>query len=168
MQINVDEAYKNLTATLGNQYSLHPVPGTDDGKPNPDYIREIIASMPNGSEWLWGADQPGLHSDPFQGGAYHISKTKDAASGHRWERLKRFLAVVPVDTTVHSDAYRDINDSWENDERGFISEDEEVRSPMRSKNHPRVDPSRQDYSNTFILTHPSIVGPLPGDLWVAG
>ena len=123
--INVDEAYKNLTATLGTQYSLHPVPGTDDGKHNPDYVREIIASMPDGQEWLWGADQPGLHSDPFQGGAYHISKTKDAASGLRWERLKRFLAVAPVDTTVHSDAYRDINDSWERDERGFIAEDEE-------------------------------------------
>jgi hypothetical protein len=27
---------------------------------------------------------------------------------------------------VHSDAYRDINDSWETDERGFIAEDEEA------------------------------------------
>jgi hypothetical protein len=36
------------------------------------------------------------------------------------------LAAVPVDTTIHSDAYRDINDSWEADERGFIAEDEEA------------------------------------------
>ena len=33
---------------------------------------------------------------------------------------------MPVDTTIHSDAYRDINDSWESDERGFITEDEEA------------------------------------------
>ena len=33
---------------------------------------------------------------------------------------------MPVDTTIHSDAYRDINDSWESDERGFIAEDEEA------------------------------------------
>ena len=126
LQINVDEAYKTLTATAGTNFSWHPVPGTDDGKPNPDYVREIISSAPNGSEWLWGAGQPGVHSDPLQGGAYHISKTKDAASGRRWERLQRFLNAAPVETTVHSDAYRDINDSWESDERGFIAEDEEA------------------------------------------
>ena len=67
---------------------MHPVPGTEDGKPNQDFKRGIIASQPNGSEWVWQAPQM---SDPFQGPAYHISKAKDAASGERWRRFERFL-----------------------------------------------------------------------------
>eukprot|EP01043_Picozoa_sp_COSAG02_P055398 COSAG02_NODE_6414_length_3587_cov_2.185493_1_plen_951_part_00 len=126
--INTDEAYPNYTATSCSSfnvcnYSLHPVPGTDDGQRNPDFKPSIIAKQPNGSEWMWQA--PTL-SDPLQGGAYHISKTKDAATGERWKRLEAFLRTVPVSTTVHSDAYRDINDSWEHDERSFIAEDEEA------------------------------------------
>ena len=78
--------------------SVHPVPGTEDGKPNPDFKRGIIASQPNGREWVWGAPQM---SDPFQGPAYHISKAKDAASGERWRRFERFLEAVPVEATVH-------------------------------------------------------------------
>ena len=65
-------------------------------------------------------------TDPLQGPSYHLSKTKDAASGHRWKRFQNFLDAAPVSHTVHSDAYRDINDSWEKDERGFIAEDEEA------------------------------------------
>jgi hypothetical protein len=126
--INTDEAYANYTATSCSaldvcNYSVHPVPGTLDGYPNPDFLPSIIARQPNGSEWIWQA--PKL-SDPLQGGAYHISKAKDAATGERWRRLEAFLRAVPVSTTVHSDAYRDINDSWETDERGFIAEDEEA------------------------------------------
>ena len=77
---------------------MHPVPGTEDGKPNPDFKRGIIASQPNGSEWVWGAPQM---SDPLQGPAYHISKAKDAASGERWRRFERFLEAVPVEATLH-------------------------------------------------------------------
>lgn len=29
-----------------------------------------------------------------------------------------------MEITLHSDAYRDINDSWEQDERSFIAEDD--------------------------------------------
>jgi hypothetical protein len=125
--INTDEAYANYTATSCSDfnvcnYSIHPVPDTRDGQPNPDFKSSIISKQPNGSDWIWQA--PAL-SDPLQGGAFHISKTKDAATGERWKRLEAFLQTVPVSTTVHSDAYRDINDSWENDARGFIAEDEE-------------------------------------------
>ena len=77
----------------------------------------------SGTPWVWQVPQ---FSDPLQGPAYHISKAKDAASGQRWDRFKAFLEAVPVRTTLHSDAYRDINDSWEMDERGFIAEDEEA------------------------------------------
>jgi len=44
----------------------------------------------------------------------------------RWKRLDEFLKRIPTAITIHSDAYRDINDSWETDERGFIAEDEEA------------------------------------------
>ena len=66
--INTDEAYANSTATSCSafnecNYSIHPVPGTLDGKPNPDFKASIIAKVPNGSEWIWQA--PAL-SDPLQ------------------------------------------------------------------------------------------------------
>ena len=122
------QAYANLTATQCTalnacNYSVHPVPGTEDGRPNPDFKRAIVALTPNGTEWPWQAP---VFSDPLQGPAYHISKTKDAASGERWRRYEDFLAAVPVEGTVHSDACRDIDVSWETDERGFIAEDEEA------------------------------------------
>jgi hypothetical protein len=130
--VNTDEAYKNFTATQGNNFSVHPVPGTDDGKPNPDYSRSIICTMPDGvSEWVW-SDNSNTHSDPLQGPTYHISKTKDAATGRRWERMSRFLAAIPTSHTIHSDAYRDIDDSWETDERGFIAEDEEATCGLQA------------------------------------
>ena len=82
----IPEAYANYTATQCtsfNQcnYTVHPVPGTKDGQPNPDFTRSILAIQPNGSEWVW--QHPDM-SDPLQGGAYHISKTKDAATGERY------------------------------------------------------------------------------------
>ena len=94
-----------------------------DGQPNPDFKRGIIALTPNSSLWPWQAP---VFSDPLQGPAFHISKTKDAASGERWRRYAEFLQAAPVTGTVHSDACRDIDVSWEDDERGFIAEDEEA------------------------------------------
>ena len=108
------------------------MPGTDDGKPNPDFRREIIASMPSGDPWCWQAPQ---FSDPFQGCSYHLSKTKDAATGDRWARFERFIDTIPVAGTVHSDAYRDISDSWETDESGFIAEDEEATCGLAADHH---------------------------------
>ena len=123
--INTDEAYINFTACGANDTGckVHPVPGSDDGRRNPAFDPRIIAKQPGGQEWVWQAPHM---SDPLQGPSFHISKTKDAATGLRWQRYADFLAAVPVDTTLHSDAYRDINDSWEQDERGFIAEDEEA------------------------------------------
>ena len=103
---------------------MHPVPGTDDGQHNPDFDPEIMAHQPDGSPWVWFSGAK--HTDPLQGPSYHLSKTKDAATGERWRRLQAFVDSTPVQHTVHSDAYRDINDSWETDERGFIAEDEEA------------------------------------------
>lgn len=36
------------------------------------------------------------------------------------------LDAIPLAQTLHSDAYRDIDTSWETDERGYIAEDEEM------------------------------------------
>eukprot|EP00041_Stephanoeca_diplocostata_P028410 m.805016 g.805016 ORF g.805016 m.805016 type:complete len:927 (-) comp23369_c0_seq18:132-2912(-) len=123
--INTDEAYKNFSATQGYNFSVHPVPGTDDGQPNTDYHRGIISSMPDGSEVIWSGNAA-KRSDPLLGDSYHISKTKDAALGLRWQRYERFVSAVPLAGTVHSDAYRDIDTSWENDTAGYIAEDEEA------------------------------------------
>ena len=87
--INTDEAYKNLTAAKGCDLSVHPVPGTDDGKHNPDFQDRIMAHQPDGSDFVWfGAAE---HTDPLQGPSYHLSKTKDVASGQRWKRVQAFL-----------------------------------------------------------------------------
>lgn len=130
--LNLDEAYRNLTAAMASNVSLHPVPGTPDGKTNADYIAANMAKTPSGEDWPWSRDSPGVRSDPLQGGAFHLSKTKDAASGKRWERLARFLDTIPNGLTLHSDAYRDINDSWEDDLRGFIAEDEEATCGLQA------------------------------------
>ena len=139
--INTDEAYVNLTATKCTaplelpaqcNYSEHPVPATSDGKPNTDINDRNVAKLPRrvvapkAEVPRWFAWQCPQLSDPFQGCAYHVSKAKDAASGQRWRRYEQFLSAVPVSGTVHSDAYRDINLSWEHDEAGFIAEDEEA------------------------------------------
>lgn len=67
-----------------------------------------------------------MRTDPLQGPSYHISKTKDAVSGQRWRRLEEMLKTIPLAGTIHMDAYRDIDTSWENDAAGYIAEDEEM------------------------------------------
>jgi hypothetical protein len=78
--INTDEAYANFTACNGSSVGckVHPVPGTRDGEPNPDFDARVISRQPDGGEWVWQIPQM---SDPLQGPAFHISKTKDAATG---------------------------------------------------------------------------------------
>eukprot|EP00040_Diaphanoeca_grandis_P037223 m.241469 g.241469 ORF g.241469 m.241469 type:complete len:965 (-) comp33776_c0_seq1:288-3182(-) len=126
--INTDEAYWNYTACEADgNTSVHPVPGTNDGQHNPDCDPAIISTQPNGNMWPWQGGQPSLkRTDHLQGPAYHISKTKDAITGQRWRRLDAFRKTVPVSHTVHMDAYRDIDTSFENDTRGYIAEDEEM------------------------------------------
>ena len=62
-------------------------------------VLQIVASTPTGAEWPW---QVPLMSDPFQGPAFHISKTKDAASGERWKRYQHFLDAVVSTSFAHS------------------------------------------------------------------
>ena len=36
-------------------------------------------------------------------------------TGHRWRRLQKFVDAVPLEGNVHSDAYRDIDTSFESE-----------------------------------------------------
>ena len=67
-----------------------------------------------------------MRTDQCQGPCYRLSKAKDFSSGQRTKRFEALLRTIPITQTVHMDAYRDINDSFESDEAGFIAEDEEM------------------------------------------
>eukprot|EP00039_Didymoeca_costata_P007597 m.101573 g.101573 ORF g.101573 m.101573 type:complete len:939 (+) comp13746_c0_seq3:117-2933(+) len=113
--INTDEAYWNYT-----------IPGPLLHTHNPECNRTILATEPNGSAWIWQCVGGTCFTDPLSGPSFHISKAKDYSSGHRWNRYKEFVDYVPNLThTLHMDAWRDIDTSFENDERGYIAEDEE-------------------------------------------
>jgi hypothetical protein len=63
-------ADKNLTAAKDCDLSVHPVPGTVDGQPNPDFKPSIMAHQPDGSLWVWFSGAK--HTDPLQGPSYHL------------------------------------------------------------------------------------------------
>lgn len=67
--------------------------------------------------------------DPDCGLRCSLSKTRDAASFGRADRLRRFLATFPPGlTTVHSDAWRDVGASWEPESAGgFVLWESEQR-----------------------------------------
>ena len=62
----------------------------------------------------WSPDHDKIAYDPLQGPAYHLSKTKDFVSGQRIKRLEKMFGTVPVGLSLHCDAWRDINLSYEN------------------------------------------------------
>ena len=62
----------------------------------------------------WSPDHDKIAYDPLQGPAYHLSKTKDFVSGQRIKRLEEMFGTVPVGLSLHCDAWRDINLSYEN------------------------------------------------------
>ncbi|MFC1587586.1 endo-alpha-N-acetylgalactosaminidase family protein [Planctomycetota bacterium] len=61
--------------------------------------------------------------------AYHICHTKDVESGKIFSRLKAMLDLVPVAQTIHLDAFRCTNCSWEKD--GFIGVMEELECGVK-------------------------------------
>ena len=82
--------------------------------------------FPSGGLWEWCGSMCATRTDPLQGPAYHLSKTKDTASGERHRRFNQFLELIDATPpTIHCDANHDVSDSWETDVRGFIAEDEE-------------------------------------------
>ena len=74
----------------------------------------MLALNPDGTGYEWGPNHNQFAYDPLQGPAYHLSKTKDFVSGQRIPRLEKMFDTIPVDLSLHCDAWRDINLSYEN------------------------------------------------------
>ena len=142
--VDTDNAYQNFTVAtpiisacdsrnLGNCWNStvgHPVPHTNDCQHNPSFNKQTVMMNPGGNFWNWelGSSKPSaiMRTDQCQGPCYRLSKAKDYSSGQRTKRFEALLRTIPITQTVHMDAYRDINDSFESDEAGFIAEDEEM------------------------------------------
>lgn len=89
-------------------------------------VDDAYPDHPHWDEALIGLDVDGslMGWEPFNGvQSYHITHTKDVESGAAFKRLETMLALAPVRRTIHFDAFRTMNWSWEKD--GFIGEAEE-------------------------------------------
>ncbi len=98
LHINVDDAY------------------TD----NPGYDESLISCDVNGKPMTWERF--------YDKQAYHINHTKDVESGSIFKRLDALLNLLPIDESIHIDAFRNTNYSWESDR--FIGPDEELYCGM--------------------------------------
>ena len=126
--INTDEVYKNYSeyTRVGQKLTFK------DGLVNKDVDDRMLALNPDGSGYEWGPQHPVVAKyDPLQGPAFHLSKTKDFVSGQRIKRLEKIFDTIQVNSSLHCDAWRDINLSYENttddDPWGWIHENEEMR-----------------------------------------
>ena len=95
----------SLHANLDDAYPLHPL-----------WDPALMSLDLDGSPMPW---------EVFNGvQCYHLSHTKDVESGSVFRRLESMLELFPITETVHLDAFRTRNFSWEPD--GFIGEAEEL------------------------------------------
>lgn len=108
----IDEA-KSFNATVSCHINV------DDAYPgHPGWDSEIIGHNPDGSLTQW---------EVFNGQqSYHINHTKDVRSGKLFNRLDTFLSLVPIERSVHLDAFRFTNESWEDDEHIGMTEELEL------------------------------------------
>lgn len=97
--INVDEAFKE----------------------NPGWDESIICRDVDGALINWGLSNGKM--------VYHISHTKQVESGKIFNRIKAMMNLVPVEKTIHPDAFRNTNCSWEPD--GYIGPVEELECGMK-------------------------------------
>ena len=125
--INTDEAYSNFSEYVRNGSKLEFV----NGLVNRDVNEQNVALNPDGSGYEWSPHHSIMSFDPLQGPAYHLSKTKDFVSGQRIKRLEKIFDTIPVNSSLHCDAWRDIKLSYDNttedDPWGWIHENEEMR-----------------------------------------
>jgi hypothetical protein len=83
LHINVDDAYRD----------------------SPAWDEALLCRDTDGSPFEWEA---------FNGHqSYHISHTKDVEAGSVFKRLEALLKLVPIKETIHLDAFRCTNCSWE-------------------------------------------------------
>lgn len=95
----------SIHANVDDSYSEHP-----------QWDSSLIGRDIDGSLMRW---------EMFNGiQSYHISHTKDVESQSIFRRIDEMLSVVPLERTIHFDAFRTMNWSWEQD--GFIGEPEEL------------------------------------------
>ncbi len=87
---------------------------------NPGYEENLISCDIDGKPMRW---------EKFYGKqSYHINHTKDVESGSIFRRLDKLLELLPIDESIHIDAFRNTNFSWEKDR--FIGPDEELYCGM--------------------------------------
>ncbi len=83
---------------------------------HPGWNADIICRDPGGSPVAW---------ELFNGKqSYHICHTKDIESGEFFKRVEAMAKLVPLEETVHIDAFRPTNCSWE--PGGYIGVPEEL------------------------------------------
>ncbi|WP_219838317.1 endo-alpha-N-acetylgalactosaminidase family protein [Paenibacillus sp. R14(2021)] len=98
---------------------------------SPDWNPDLISRDPDGSLRVWLDPDHGV-SDGGAGEArraYHINHVKDVESGEAFRRLNAFLELVPVKDTIHLDAFRNTNASWDGD--SYIGPLEELICGMK-------------------------------------
>jgi hypothetical protein len=113
------EALEDLVRVAREKYDCavsYHINLDDSYREHPGWDERIICRHPDGSLVSWEA---------FNGRmSYHICHTKDVESGAVFKRLEAFLSLVPPIDTIHLDAFRASNCSWEAD--GFIGVMEEL------------------------------------------
>ncbi|MFF2090687.1 endo-alpha-N-acetylgalactosaminidase family protein [Paenibacillus sp. NPDC058174] len=126
LAVNPDRAREELLEliqTAKEQYNCtisYHINVDDAYEDSPDWNPANLSRDPDGAARVW------LDLEQW---VYHISHTKDVESGHAFERLKQFLELVPVEKTVHLDAFRNTNTSWDAD--GYIGPLEELVCGMK-------------------------------------
>lgn len=104
---------------------------------SPAWDPEIMCTDPDGTIYPF---------EVFNGRqAYHINHTKDVESGKLFRRLDDMLALVPVERTIHIDAFRISNESWEPGRYIGLTEELElgVKPIMRYFRDRGIDPSTE-------------------------
>jgi len=92
----------------------------DTYREHPGWNPDVVCKDVDGSLMTW---------EVFNGRqAYHVSHTKDVASGDVFRRLDKMLALLPLSESIHIDAFRNTNYSWEED--GWIGPVEEMYCGM--------------------------------------
>lgn len=112
------EELENLVRVAAEQYratvSVH-VNIDDSYREHPGFREDVLTRDIDGScmQWeMFGNKQ-----------SYHINHTKDVRTGGIFERVDSLFSLLPLQGSVHFDAMRNTNYSWEPDE--FIGPDKE-------------------------------------------
>lgn len=105
---------------------------------------EIISRRPDGDLFKWECFNNKQ--------SYHINHTADVAAGKVFRRLELLLQAVPLKDTIHIDAFRNTNFSWQPD--CFTGPLEELYSgQMPILNYLRergIDPTTESYNGMTI------------------